>query len=173
MSDIASYIRIFEASPSDDFVEKRQAAIGALADQYKKRSSHADILGLAEGLAGALAPKGKLPDALAIQIEAALKEASVVARIDEFKKEGYGIEAYYMHLPRQESATRAVQRFLNGEAEKEGTGRYVPVEVLLGNQTNEASFDSIIKKADNWAFFDNNVPKNFPPNLIARKTDVQ
>ena len=76
MSDIASYIRIFEASPSDDFVEKRQAAILALADQYKKRSLHADILGLAEGLAGALAPKGKLPDALAIQIEAALKEAS-------------------------------------------------------------------------------------------------
>jgi hypothetical protein len=76
MTDIASYIRIFEASPSDDFVEKRQTAITALADSYRKRSAFVDIIGLAEGLAGALAARGKLPDALAGQVEAALKEAS-------------------------------------------------------------------------------------------------
>ena len=51
MSDIASYIRIFEASPSDDFVEKRQTAIAALAEQYKKRTLHADVLGLADLIA--------------------------------------------------------------------------------------------------------------------------
>jgi hypothetical protein len=88
MTDLALHIRIFEASPTDDFVEKRQAAIGALAEQFKKRSTFVDILGLADGLAGAVAPKGKLPDELASQVETALKEVS-----PSFVLEGHQLEA--------------------------------------------------------------------------------
>lgn len=76
MTDIAFYIRIFEASPTDDFVEKRQTAIAALTKEYKTRSSFGDILGLSESLAGVLVPSGKLPDVLARQVEGALKAAS-------------------------------------------------------------------------------------------------
>lgn len=88
MTDIASHIRIFEASPTDDFVEKRQATISAMAEQFKKRTTLVDILGLAEGLAAAIAPKGKLPDGLASQVEAALKDASL-----SFVLEGHQLEA--------------------------------------------------------------------------------
>jgi hypothetical protein len=88
MTDIASHIRIFEASPTDDLVGKRQAAIGAIAEQFKKRTTFVDILGLAEGLAAAIAPKGKLPDGLASQVETALKDAS-----PSFVMEGHQLEA--------------------------------------------------------------------------------
>ncbi len=88
MTDIASHIRIFEASPTDDFVEKRRAAIGAMAEQFRSRTTFVDILGLAEGLAAAVASKGRLPDGLASQVEAALKDASV-----SFVLEGHQLEA--------------------------------------------------------------------------------
>jgi hypothetical protein len=88
MTDIASHIRIFEASPTDDFVEKRQAAIGAVAEQFKNRTTFVDILGLAEDLAAAAAPEGKLPDGLASEVEAALKGASL-----SFVLEGHELEA--------------------------------------------------------------------------------
>jgi len=88
MTDIASHIRIIEASPTDDFVEKRQAAIGAMAKQFKTRSTFVDILGLADGLAAAIAPKGKLPDELATQVETTLRVAS-----PSFVLEGHLLEA--------------------------------------------------------------------------------
>lgn len=101
------------------------------------------------------------------------KSATVLARIDEFRREGYDINAFYMHLPRQISADRAVKRFLDGELKAEGKGRYVPINILLGNITNEASFDAIRKMADDWVFYDNNVPIGEAPQLIARKASVQ
>lgn len=88
MTEIASHIRIFESSPTDDFVEKRQAAIGAMAAYFKERKSFVDILGLADGLATTIAPKGKLPDALAIQVATALTNAS-----PSFVLEGHQLEA--------------------------------------------------------------------------------
>jgi hypothetical protein len=93
MTNLALHIRIFEASPTDDFVEKRQTAIGALAEQFKKLSTFVDILGLADGLAGAVVPKGKLPDELASQVETALKKAS-----PSFVSEGHQLEAHVCAL---------------------------------------------------------------------------
>lgn len=86
---------------------------------------------------------------------------SALQKIDAFKADGYSLEAHYMHLPRQEAAKRAVQRFLGK------TNRYVPVDVVLANRDNEANFDEVRKHADKWSFRDNNVPQGQPPKLIS------
>lgn len=86
--------------------------------------------------------------------------------INELKKKGYKVEAHYMHLPRQEAAKRAVARFLGK------TQRYVPVEVVLSNTSNEATFDEIRKLADKWSFRDNNVELGKEPILISESGDA-
>lgn len=70
-----------------------------------------------------------------------------------------------MHLPRQEAAKRAVARFLGK------TARFVPPDVVLGNTTNEASFDEVKKMVDAWSFRDNNVKQGEDPILISAKGD--
>jgi len=92
---------------------------------------------------------------------------SAVADVQAFKDAGYRTEAHYMHLPRQEAAKRAVSRFLNG-GEK---GRYVPVDVVLSNTTNEDAFDQVKGMVDAWSFRDNNVPKGSKPILISESGD--
>jgi predicted kinase len=85
--------------------------------------------------------------------------------LDRFKELGYRTEAHYMHLPRQEAAKRAVARFLGK------TKRYVPVEVVLSNTSNEATFDEVRKHVDKWSFRDNNVPQGSEPILISESQD--
>lgn len=89
---------------------------------------------------------------------------STLNDVGEFKKLGYRVEAHYMHLPRQEAAKRAVARFLGK------TQRYVPVDVVLSNTSNEATFDEVRKLADKWSFRDNNVPQGQQPILISEST---
>jgi predicted kinase len=84
-----------------------------------------------------------------------------VALVKRFKDAGYRTEAHYMHLPRQEAAKRAVDRFLGK------TQRFVPPEVVLGNTGNEASFDAVKRHVDAWSFHDNNVPMGAAPVLIS------
>lgn len=86
-----------------------------------------------------------------------------VALVKRFNDARYDTEAHYMHLPRQEAAKRAVGRFLGG-GEK---GRYVPIDVVLGNTTNETSFDQVKHLVSKWSFRDNNVPKGEKPILIS------
>jgi predicted kinase len=85
--------------------------------------------------------------------------------VDAFKDSGYRVETHYMHLPRQESAKRAVSRFMTDK--NNGSGRYVPLPVLLGMKSNEASFDRIKGKADKWSFRDNNVPRGEEPKVVS------
>lgn len=92
-----------------------------------------------------------------------------VALVQRFNDAGYDTEAHYMHLPRQEAAKRAVDRFLRG-GEK---GRYVPVDVVLSNTLNEQSFDSIKGLVKKWSFHDNNVPEKTPPILISKSGDAE
>lgn len=100
--------------------------------------------------------------------DATLKTTSgAVAKVNAFKQLGYKIEAHYMHLPRQEAAKRAVSRFLGK------TQRYVPVEVVLANTSNEASFDAIKEHADKWSFRDNNVPQGDDPILISESAATE
>jgi predicted ABC-type ATPase len=85
-----------------------------------------------------------------------------VKLVKDMKGRGYGVAAHYMHLPRQEAAKRAVERFLGK------TRRLVPPEVVLSNVKNEAAFDDVKKLADKWSFWDNNVSHGQPPRLISR-----
>lgn len=94
---------------------------------------------------------------------------STVAETRAFKDAGYQTEAHYMHLPRQEAAKRAVDRFLNGGEH----GRYVPVEVVLGNISNEHTFDQVKDMVDRWSFRDNNVAKSEKPILISEHSSAK
>jgi predicted kinase len=105
-----------------------------------------------------------LENGLNVVLDATMKTAkSAVRKVEEAKSKGYEIEAHYMHLPRQEAAKRAVSRFMGK------TKRYVPVGYVLGNTTNEESFDIIKEKVDRWSFRDNNVPQGKDPILISEK----
>lgn len=86
-----------------------------------------------------------------------------VALVKRFNDAGYDTEAHYMHLPRQEAAKRAVGRFIGGGE----NGRYVPIDVVLGNTSNEHSFDQVKGLVSKWSFRDNNVPKGEKPILIS------
>jgi predicted ABC-type ATPase len=98
-----------------------------------------------------------------VVLDATMKTAkSTLKKLDEFKGAGYRVEAHYMHLPRQEAAKRAVQRFLGK------TQRYVPVDVVLGNTENEKTFDQVREHADRWSFRDNNVQQGQEPILISQ-----
>ncbi len=88
--------------------------------------------------------------------------AKAVKLVQGFKDDGYRIHAHYMHLPREMAAERAVGRFLGP------TGRYVPVEVILGNTQNESAFDQVKALADKWTFHDNQGGKGSEPRLIAQ-----
>ena len=101
-----------------------------------------------------------------VVLDATMKTAkSAVERVKAFKDAGYEIEVHYMHVPRQEAAKRAVSRFM-GKSKK---GRYVPVDVVLGNTSNEETFDVVKSMADRWSFRDNNVPYGEQPILISEK----
>jgi hypothetical protein len=88
MTDLALHVRIFEASPTDDFFEKRRTAIGAIMEKFGGLGTFEKILALADGLAAATARGDKLRDDLAINVESALKEASPT-----FVLEGHELEA--------------------------------------------------------------------------------
>lgn len=91
-----------------------------------------------------------------------------VALVKRFNEAGYATEAHYMHLPRQEAAKRAVGRFIGGGEH----GRYVPIDVVLSNTSNEHSFDQVKGLVSKWSFRDNNVPKGEKPILIAQSGDA-
>lgn len=50
MTDIPKYIRIFQAEPTDEFVEKRIAAIARIVEKFQKRKTSADCLTLANDI---------------------------------------------------------------------------------------------------------------------------
>jgi predicted ABC-type ATPase len=101
--------------------------------------------------------------------------ASALAKVFRMKSAGYRTEAHYMHLPKHEAAKRAINRFKNGgttgpgdEPPEQFTGRYVPVDVILKNTTNEDSFDQVRNIVDSWSFRDNNIKKREdPPTIIS------
>lgn len=100
---------------------------------------------------------------LNVVLDKTMKTAkSAIADVQAFKDAGYRTEAHYMHLPRQEAAKRAVQRFLGK------TNRYVPVEVVLSNTSNEQAFDQVRGMVDGWSFRDNNVAQGQQPILISQ-----
>lgn len=87
--------------------------------------------------------------------------SSVEKRLKPFINSNYNIEMYYMHLPREKAAERAIGRFMESE-----NGRYVPLKELLKMKDNEENFDKLKKYASKWAFYNNDVPFGTPPVLV-------
>ena len=86
---------------------------------------------------------------------------STEKKVKSFNDAGYNIEMYYMHLPREKAAERAIGRFMGDN------GRYVPLEILLDMKDNEENFDKLKHYASKWAFYNNDVPsKENKPILI-------
>ena len=81
--------------------------------------------------------------------------------MDSVRERGYTIEGHYMHLPRQEAARRAVNRYLGKNGKR---GRLVPPNLILDMKQNEANFDALRAKFDRWSMYDNQTG----PRLIAR-----
>ena len=83
------------------------------------------------------------------------------AFVKAYQDAGYRTEGYYMFLPPEKAARRAVDR-----ANKPG-GRYVPPDYVFASRTNEQSFDQIKPSFDKWAIYNNDVPRGVGPQLIA------
>lgn len=110
-----------------------------------------------------------MSQATALGLNLALDEtmktpAKTQQRVQQFRALGYGVEAHYMHLPRQEAAKRAVERFIAGTGK---SARMVPPAVVLSNTRNEEGFDSIRPLVDKWSFHDNNVARGEAPRFIS------
>jgi predicted ABC-type ATPase len=103
---------------------------------------------------------------LNVVLDATMKTAtSAMAKVLRMKAAGYNAEAHYMHLPRQEAAKRAIGRFKTKDGDY--SGRYVPVEIVLKNTSNESSFDQVKSLVDTWSFRDNHVKRGEDPILIS------
>ena len=89
--------------------------------------------------------------------------------IDQFKAAGYDIEGAYMHLPREKSAVRGVSRGMrvNPKTGKR-SGRWVPIEMLIGMVDNEENFEKLMPYFSKWSIYDNDVPMGEKPKLVAK-----
>lgn len=83
------------------------------------------------------------------------------ALVKALKPRGYRTEVHHMYLSRKDAAIRGVRRALGP------TGRYVPVDVLLKNTTNERSFATLARMADKWSLYRNNVPRGTKPIKVS------
>lgn len=101
---------------------------------------------------------------LNVVLDATMKTTkSALKKVEYFKERGYSIEAHYMYCPRQVAAKRAVGRFMGK------TKRYVPVDVVLSNTSNEATFDEVRKYADAWSFRNNAGETGGNPVLVSEQ----
>lgn len=100
-------------------------------------------------------------------------KASAQKKIDQLKAAGYDVKGYYMHLPRQEAAYRAVGRFMARDKTTGAPtykGRFVPPEVVLESRSNEHNFDQLKGNFSDWAVYNNmDRSKADGPLLVAQK----
>jgi hypothetical protein len=87
MVDIGPHIRIFEPSPTDEFVTKRQAAIKDIAAKFVKPNQVDRLLSVANGVALASSDGGKMPADLAAEVT-----ASITAVSPSFVADGHDLE---------------------------------------------------------------------------------
>lgn len=86
-------------------------------------------------------------------LDATMKsEATVAMRMALYESHGYEVEGYYMHLPPEQAATRAMARYAKGG---KFDGRFVPPEIILGNVNNEKNFDKLSSGFRKWAVYEN------------------
>jgi predicted ABC-type ATPase len=76
-------------------------------------------------------------------------EASI-ALMDEYQSKGYEVSGLFVHATPENATMRAI-----GRAMKSPTGRFVPT-YILGKYVNEAAFDVIKDRMDQWKLYDAN-----------------
>jgi hypothetical protein len=76
MVDVASYVRIFAATPDDDLVEKRTAAVRDLAAKIAKDSQPSSLLQAANDVALAVDAKAPMPEGLAEDVQASVRKTA-------------------------------------------------------------------------------------------------
>lgn len=97
------------------------------------------------------------------------KYSSAKKTLDKFKDKGYIIDVAFMELPREKSAVRGVNRGMRvNKATGVSSGRWVPVDVMLGMTDCEENFDKLSKDADHWVMYDNDVPEGEKPRFVAK-----
>lgn len=112
-----------------------------------------------------------LNEGLNVVLDATMKtKKSTLDKINRFKesKHNYDIEMYYMHLPLEKAAERALGRFVGKHGKMDG--RYVPLHVILNDmKENENVFDELKHFASKWAFYNNDVPKQEDKPILIDK----
>lgn len=76
MANIALHIRIFDASPDDDFVSKREAAIKDIATKLSRNNQIDALIQIGNDVAYSIQENSTIPSELAEHIESALKKQS-------------------------------------------------------------------------------------------------
>lgn len=87
--------------------------------------------------------------------------AKASRQLDEFLAAGFDAEGFYMHLPRQEAAFRAI-----GRATKVDNPRHVPLDIILGSTRNEQAFEGLLDRLKRWGMWDNQVPRGKDPRFL-------
>ena len=80
-------------------------------------------------------------------------EKSALKNLNAYKDAGFKTGGYYMHTPPAVAARNSINRFKTDKGD--WSGRFVPPEVVLGNTTNEETFDNIRHLFDDWAVYAN------------------
>lgn len=97
------------------------------------------------------------------------KYDSVKKTLDKFRANGYIIEVAFMELSREKSAVRGINRGMRkNETTGKPSGRYVPVEVMIGMTDCEENFEKLSKDADHWVLYHNDVPRGKKPQFVAK-----
>lgn len=87
--------------------------------------------------------------------------AKVAKQLDAFEASDFRVQGFYMHLPRQEAAFRAI-----GRATKADNPRYVPLQIILDSRANEVAFQQMIPRFEKWGAWDNQVARGADPRLL-------
>jgi predicted ABC-type ATPase len=125
---------------------------------------HEEASDVAEGL-----EKYVRDNHLNVVIDATLKsEGSLLKRIEQYKAAGYKISGHYMYASPATAAKRALQRFVGGNEETGGKGRYIRPQYSMGSLDNEHNFDNNRDKMDYWEVYDN---MGKSPKLHSKKGD--
>ncbi len=94
MSDVATFVRIFEASPSDDFVTKRIQAAKDIASRYLKKNSSIDqLISVADNIAASADDVAGVDGAFADEIAKLIN-----AQSQSFVRDGHDQELAAMML---------------------------------------------------------------------------
>lgn len=84
--DTAALVRIFDANPTDEIVDKRGLVITALRDKLRATTKVASLLGHANCI-GIAFSSGAMPEPLATEVEAAIRAES-----SAFVREGQDLQ---------------------------------------------------------------------------------